>query len=114
MWEGLQEYLRQLDDTSGAAKMPNSVVRLLNSRACRSAIMFGDPLNKQQATALLDALKETRLSFICAHGRPTLVPLLDLHRMYQLRQLHLGESHFQGGLDLREVRKVVQRRLEDC
>lgn len=104
----------QLDDTSGTAKIPNSVVRLLNSRACRSALMFGDTLNEKQATALVDALKETRLSFICAHGRPTLVPLLDLQQVYDLRQLHRAENANQCEVGLHEIRKVVKRHLEDC
>eukprot|EP00884_Botryococcus_braunii_P021918 jgi/Botrbrau1/840/Bobra.0352s0034.1 len=104
------EFLKQLDDTSGAVKMPDSVVRLLNSRACRSAIMFGDPLSSTQTTALVDALKDTRLSFICAHGRPTLAAMLDVTHVHRLQQLHGGGSHSsqcQLGLSLHELRKTV-------
>ena len=39
------------------------------------AVMFGDKLDREQCERLVDRLKQTRTPFICAHGRPSLVPL---------------------------------------
>ena len=42
------------------------------------AIMFGDRLTLDQCSRLVTQLGHTRYPFICAHGRPTAVPLLVL------------------------------------
>lgn len=42
------------------------------------AIMFGDRLTLDQCSRLIAQLGHTRYPFICAHGRPTAVPLLVL------------------------------------
>lgn len=75
----LCEWLGVLNATGGATTTPPpAVVRLLASRACRSAVMFGDALTLGDSQRLLDALAGTKLCFQCAHGRPTLAPLADL------------------------------------
>ncbi|KAI0331238.1 hypothetical protein GY45DRAFT_1322484 [Cubamyces sp. BRFM 1775] len=56
---------------------PRELVDLVNSKACRGAIMFNDTLTLDQCKRLLDELSETALPFQCAHGRPSLVPLVD-------------------------------------
>ncbi|KAI0660771.1 hypothetical protein C8Q70DRAFT_972342 [Cubamyces menziesii] len=56
---------------------PRELVDLVNSKACRGAIMFNDTLTLEQCKRLLDELSETALPFQCAHGRPSLVPLVD-------------------------------------
>ena len=50
---------------------------MLNSRACRSAIMFNDSLSLEECETLVDKLARTRFPFICAHGRPSMVPLVE-------------------------------------
>lgn len=40
------------------------------------AIKFGDPLNRQQCTQLVNYWRETDLPNRCAHGRPAIIPLL--------------------------------------
>ncbi|ETW02611.1 hypothetical protein H310_06080 [Aphanomyces invadans] len=57
---------------------PPVVTRFMNSRACRSAIMFGDPLTREQCQKLIRQLSECRLPFQCAHGRPSIAPLVQL------------------------------------
>ncbi|KAH7623964.1 hypothetical protein Ndes2526B_g01218 [Nannochloris sp. 'desiccata'] len=71
-------YLHDLASTHGGAGPPSGVVRVLNSKACRTAIMFGDELLPAQCQDLVDELQHTQLCFICAHGRPTTVPVVDL------------------------------------
>jgi hypothetical protein len=51
---------------------------MLKSKACRSAIMFGDELSEQQCVQLVQQLQATQLCFQCAHGRPTMAPVVDL------------------------------------
>ena len=74
----LREYAEQLQASCGADALPPAVQRLLNSKACRSAIMFGDVLGREETSDLFRRLLDCQLPFHCAHGRPTLMPLLDL------------------------------------
>jgi hypothetical protein len=73
-----QLYLHQLEDTAGANLQPPGVDRVLKSKACRSAIMFGDQLSPQECEQLVQQLQGTQQCFSCAHGRPTMAPLLDI------------------------------------
>lgn len=57
---------------------PQGIVDMLNSRACRSAIMFNDELTHSQCTELVKQLSRCRFPFQCAHGRPSMVPLIEL------------------------------------
>ncbi|KAI0282276.1 hypothetical protein BGY98DRAFT_955130 [Russula aff. rugulosa BPL654] len=54
---------------------PKGLLALINSRACRGAIMFNDSLSIEQCERLMAQLAETAFPFQCAHGRPSLVPL---------------------------------------
>lgn len=57
---------------------PQGIIELINSRSCRSAIMFNDPLTREQCAELLWRLVQCAFPFQCAHGRPSMVPLVDL------------------------------------
>lgn len=54
---------------------PRGLLDLLNSRACRSAIMFNDVLSMKECEALVRRLAACRFPFVCAHGRPSMVVL---------------------------------------
>ncbi|KAH9850804.1 hypothetical protein C2E23DRAFT_929125 [Lenzites betulinus] len=69
---GLQDWQRAL------RYCPRELVDLVNSKACRGAIMFNDTLTIDQCKSLLNKLSATALPFQCAHGRPSLVPLVDV------------------------------------
>jgi len=60
---------------------PQGILDMLNSRACRSAIMFNDELSKEQCKTLLSRLADCAFPFQCAHGRPSMIPLVDLGRL---------------------------------
>ncbi|XP_057958791.1 DNA mismatch repair protein MLH3 isoform X2 [Malania oleifera] len=79
----LLEFLQQLSDTDGSSTMPPSILRVLNLKACRGAIMFGDALLPSECSLLLDELKRTSLCFQCAHGRPTTAPLVNLEALHK-------------------------------
>ncbi|GIM03672.1 hypothetical protein Vretimale_8173 [Volvox reticuliferus] len=74
----LRVYLHQLHESGGADLPPPAVLRVLRSKACRTAIMFGDSLTRGQCAALLAQLRNTQLWMQCAHGRPTVAPLVHL------------------------------------
>ena len=57
---------------------PKGLVELINSRACRSAIMFNDVVSHEDCITLIETLAACSLPFQCAHGRPSMVPLIDL------------------------------------
>ncbi|EFJ46988.1 hypothetical protein VOLCADRAFT_61856, partial [Volvox carteri f. nagariensis] len=45
---------------------------MLASRACRSSVMVGRPLNRGEMRRLLDGLADLRQPWNCPHGRPTM------------------------------------------
>ncbi|CAK7219400.1 Vacuolar protein sorting-associated protein 11 [Sporothrix curviconia] len=57
---------------------PRGILDLVNSRACRSAIKFNDQLSHEECSDLLVRLLRCSFPFQCAHGRPSMVPLLHL------------------------------------
>ncbi|KAI7590665.1 hypothetical protein D0869_07782 [Hortaea werneckii] len=66
------EWLRHL------SACPTPLLDLLNSRACRSAIMFNDVLSRQECAKLMDELGRCAFPFMCAHGRVCMVPLMEV------------------------------------
>jgi DNA mismatch repair protein MLH3 len=59
----LEEFIHQLADTHGASAPPPAVVRVLNYKSCRGAIMFGDGLLPAECRQLIHQLKQTSLCF---------------------------------------------------
>lgn len=55
---------------------PQGILDMINSRACRSAIMFNDALTGEECKLLLGKLARCAFPFQCAHGRPSMVPLV--------------------------------------
>ena len=47
--------------------------------------MFNDPLTVEQCKELMERLSHTAVPFRCAHGRPSIVPLVDLGPPADLR-----------------------------
>ncbi|GIK03723.1 DNA mismatch repair protein [Aspergillus viridinutans] len=63
---------------------PQGIIDLLNSRACRTAIMFNDALTAEECESLIGRLARCVLPFQCAHGRPSMIPILDLREGEEL------------------------------
>ena len=57
---------------------PHGILEMLNSRSCRSAIMFNDNLDIEECETLVRRLSECIFPFQCAHGRPSMIPLVEL------------------------------------
>lgn len=54
---------------------PRGIFDLINSRACRSAVMFNDKITIMEAGRLVRNLAKCAFPFQCAHGRPSMVIL---------------------------------------
>ncbi|XP_020554294.1 DNA mismatch repair protein MLH3 isoform X2 [Sesamum indicum] len=106
----LLEFLQQLADTDGSSTIPPSVHRVLNNKACRGAIMFGDTLLPSECSLIVEELKRTSLCFQCAHGRPTTVPLVSLDLLHN-KIAKLGSHESWHGLCQHELslNRSVQR-----
>ncbi|KAI0082343.1 hypothetical protein K474DRAFT_1585498 [Panus rudis PR-1116 ss-1] len=57
---------------------PKELLDLVNSKACRGAVMFNDSLTIEQCRLLVHQLAETAFPFQCAHGRPSVAPLINI------------------------------------
>lgn len=63
-------------------RMPSTLLDLLKSKACRSAIMFNDSLSRAACQRVVERMAECMFAFQCAHGRPSLVPLCQIKTTY--------------------------------
>jgi len=57
---------------------PRGILELLHSRSCRSAVMFNDVLTREECEKMVRRLVNCAFPFQCAHGRPSMAPLVDL------------------------------------
>ncbi|KAG9294305.1 hypothetical protein G9A89_021664 [Geosiphon pyriformis] len=58
---------------------PRGILDIVNSKACRGAIKFNDPLTVEQCRLLIQKLSQCNFPFQCAHGRPSMVPIMVLN-----------------------------------
>ena len=78
-------YLKSNPGLPAEVIRPPALLRIHASKACRTAVMFGDPLTVKQGEDILTSLAETSLPFQCAHGRPTMTPMADIHDLHSSR-----------------------------
>lgn len=76
--EHLVAYLDTLARGSAPASLPRPILDALASVSCHSAVRFGDKLTHEQCVSIVRALEECEIPFNCAHGRPSIVPLVVL------------------------------------
>ena len=70
---------------SNVNKIPSFIRRFFDSKACRSAIMFGDTLNLQECRDLVRRLNGCIQPNFCAHGRPSVVELIGYQHQWELK-----------------------------
>lgn len=58
--------------------VPTVFREIFNSKACRSAIMFGNELSRVECTLLVKDLAKCKFPFQCAHGRPSVIPITEI------------------------------------
>ncbi len=71
----LVTFAHKLRSAKGGIPRPEAITRVIDRKACRGAVMFGDSLDPTAGAAILRDLSRTRLPFQCAHGRPSFLPL---------------------------------------
>ncbi|XP_040916657.1 DNA mismatch repair protein Mlh3 isoform X2 [Toxotes jaculatrix] len=79
----VEEYLREqieLLRSTGTVRgtLPLTVLKVLASLACHGAIKFNDSLSRDECHSLVASLSSCQLPFQCAHGRPSIAPLVDI------------------------------------
>jgi len=117
------DYLESMVDrrlSDAVMAKPAFIKRVLASNACRYAIMFGDELSPRRCTKLMEALAGCDMPFICAHGRPSVVPVVDLKSIVTPRRAGEKDQRLpltvQRGADcpLRFQRNVTAAYLDDA
>ncbi|XP_059383836.1 DNA mismatch repair protein Mlh3 isoform X1 [Carassius carassius] len=97
----LREHIELLRSTGRVRGMlPLTVHNVLASQACHGAIKFNDILSKEECCSLVSSLSSCQLPFQCAHGRPSIVPLVDLY--------HLEEPQDLPKPNLRKLRRMYK------
>ncbi|ELT91309.1 hypothetical protein CAPTEDRAFT_223782 [Capitella teleta] len=82
--ELLMEQVDILTATVGAnSALPKAILQVLAAKACGGAIKFGDSISVNECERLVRGLQTCDLPFQCAHGRPSLIPLVDLKTIAQ-------------------------------
>ncbi|KAK9281440.1 hypothetical protein L1049_004342 [Liquidambar formosana] len=89
--EDVKELISNLADSQGECSItsiykldthdslcPSRVRAMLASRACRSSVMIGDPLGRNEMQKILEHLVDLKSPWNCPHGRPTMRHLVDL------------------------------------
>ncbi|KAF3701276.1 DNA mismatch repair protein Mlh3 MutL protein -like protein 3 [Channa argus] len=79
----VEEYLQeQIELLCSAGRvrgtLPLTVLKVLASLACHGAIKFNDSLSRDECCSLVASLSSCQLPFQCAHGRPSIAPLVDI------------------------------------
>ncbi|XP_060938796.1 DNA mismatch repair protein Mlh3 isoform X2 [Limanda limanda] len=79
----VEEYLREqieLLRSAGRVRgtLPLTVLKVLASIACHGAIKFNHSLSSIECNCLVSSLSTCKLPFQCAHGRPSMIPLVDI------------------------------------
>lgn len=100
--------------STASTAQPAFVKRTLASYACRYAIMFGDVLDDDTCKSLLSSLSKCELCFICAHGRPSIVPLIDLNLMLDGGSYSSTSGHISSARDHGKnlpTNDIVQERI---
>lgn len=70
------------DDTADSL-CPPRVRAMLASRACKSSIVIGDPLGRNEMQKILENLSRLKSPWNCPHGRPTMRHLVDLRTVHR-------------------------------
>lgn len=73
--EQLRNFLDNLLDGAVGKSTPRPFMDAIASAACHAAVRFGDVLSRRQCEALVQSLGQCDNPFLCAHGRPAIVPL---------------------------------------
>ncbi|NTW05899.1 MAG: DNA mismatch repair endonuclease MutL [Peptococcaceae bacterium] len=75
--ELLREMLESLMDPIVEIDKSKFIDKLAASAACKGAIKAGTKSTLEEAQVIIDGLKNTKLPYICPHGRPTIIYITE-------------------------------------
>ncbi|KAG7172076.1 DNA mismatch repair protein Mlh3-like [Homarus americanus] len=100
----VRDMCHTLHQTTGVVgAMPKPITYVLNSQACRGAVKFGDELTLSQCQELISSLCSCQLPFQCAHGRPSIVPIVNLTHLTRINKKDTKPN-------LQKLRDMIQDR----
>lgn len=79
--------------------IPAFILATISSRACRSAVMFGTKLSRLECRDMLQSLSTCVSPFHCAHGRPSIIPLISLKNTNDIPALKDSEQFMGNNWD---------------
>jgi len=77
----IEDIVAALRETRCVGVLPKTLNYVLNSRACRGAVKFGDSLSREKCRELMRELSQCQLPFQCAHGRPSIAPIVSINQL---------------------------------
>ncbi|KAK2580622.1 hypothetical protein KPH14_007734 [Odynerus spinipes] len=77
----LNEIVDNIINKKGMNILPLSIHNAISMEACHGAIKFGDSLSRKECIKLLNDLKNTKSPTRCAHGRPSIIPIIELSEL---------------------------------
>ena len=79
----IEEVLAKMEETGGSCwnYRPERVIKLLATRACHKSVRINDPLDMKKMRAILNNMPKLKNPWVCAHGRPTVRFLFNIHQM---------------------------------
>jgi len=90
-----KELAQTLKQTHGGLRLlPNTISNVLKSQACRGAIMFGDKLTLEECKQAINNLKGCHAPFQCAHGRPSVAPIVELTKLSMQPKMTVKQIDF--------------------
>jgi DNA mismatch repair ATPase MutL len=72
--------------------IPKCVHRILASKACRAAVKFGDALELETCSDIIAKLSSCDIPYNCAHGRPSMFPLLNIEHSTKTKQQNISNK----------------------
>lgn len=76
--KSILEYVSEIE-RSDYPNFPTYLLNIIKSKACRSAVKFGEYLDKNECQELIKNLSNCENPFECAHGRPSIMPFYNTH-----------------------------------
>jgi DNA mismatch repair protein MutL len=86
--ETVTSFLEEFLDGKISADAQEIEENFLKLASCRNAIKEGDDLREEEARSLIKELSQTKIPYICPHGRPTFIKMTkaDLEKSFKRRR----------------------------
>lgn len=79
--QGLLDFVDKIQSNC-KPEIPECILHILQTKACRGSIKFGDVITNDVASDLIKMLSQTTRPNHCAHGRTVAVPIYDLTKPF--------------------------------